>query len=428
MDQDIGIEMYNWAKELFPLNRSITGDGTRETLHFLKKIIPEMELFEVPSGTQVFDWTVPDEWNVRDAWVKDEKGNKVIDFSKNNLHLLGYSSPIKTTMSLDELQKRLFTLPEMPDAIPYVTSYYKKSWGFCLSENDRKKLLPGNYEIYIDSTLAPGSLSYGEIILPGIEKKEILISTYVCHPSMANNELSGPVVAAAITKWLKELKNRRFTYRIVFVPETIGAIVYLDQNYKHLKEAVKAGFVLSCIGDDNSYSMLESPYANTLADQVAKHVLKHHDPKYKTYPFTERGSDERQYCAPGIDLPVCSLMRTKYGEYPEYHTSLDDLDYISPKGLRGGYDVVKKCLTLLEKMNTYRVKVLGEPQLGKRGLYPPNLVDKSLVLEARKIINFIAYCNGTKNLIEVADIINVSAFDLIEIADKLLKENLLEIV
>lgn len=419
--------MYNWAKDLFPINRSLTGEGNRETLRYFKNIIPEMEVFEVPSGTNVFDWTVPNEWNAREAWIKDEAGNKIIDFSVNNLHLMGYSVPTKEILTLEELQKHLYSLPDQPNAIPYITSYYKERWGFCLTDIDRKKLKEGNYEVYIDSTLEPGNLTYGEVILPGQEDKEIFLSTYVCHPSMANNELSGPIVTTATLKWLRELKNRRFTYRVIFIPETIGALVYLDKHYKTLKKSVEAGFVLTCIGDNDSYSTLKSRYGNTLADKVANHVLKHHCPDFITYSFLERGSDERQYCAPGIDLPVCDLMRTKYGKYDEYHTSLDNLDYISPEGLEGGYEVVKKCLTVLENNHIYKTKVLGEPQLGKRGLYP-TISTKHANVEVRRMMNFITYADGTNDLIEIAELINENALDLLDIAKKLISEDVIEII
>jgi aminopeptidase-like protein len=420
-------DMYNWAKELFPINRSITGNGTRSTLRFFQDIVPEMEIFEVPSGSRVFDWTVPKEWNVREAWIEDGMGNRIVDISNNNLHLMGYSISVNTTMCLEDLQKHLYSLADQPNAIPYITSYYEERWGFCLSENVRKGLKPDNYKVFIDSTLEPGSLSYGEVVLPGREKREIFISTYVCHPSMANNELSGPVVTVAILNWLKQEKNRRYTYRIVLIPETIGSLVYLEKHHKHLKEKVDAGFVLTCIGDNNAYSMLESRFGNTLADRVARHVLKYHTSDYKSYSFLKRGSDERQYCAPGIDLPVCNLMRTKYGEFPEYHTSLDNLDYISVEGLEGGYDIVRKCLTLLENNHFYKTRMLGEPQLGKRGLYP-TLSTKSPNLEVQKMTNFIAYADGDHDLLEIAEIIGENALDLIAIADKLVKKSVLEVL
>jgi aminopeptidase-like protein len=426
MKNSIGNKMYNWAKDIFPINRSLTGDGTRETLNYFKAIVPEMEIFEVPSGKKVFDWIVPNEWNVKEAWVKDETGNKIIDFSKNNLHLMGYSTPVNKKINLNELQEHLYSLPEQPSAIPYITSYYKERWGFCLKEIDRKKLKEGTFEVFIDSTLEPGDLVYGEVILPGSEKREILLSTYVCHPSMANNELSGPVVATAIINWIKELKERKYTYRIIFIPETIGSLVYLEKNYKHLQKVVDAGFVLTCIGDNNSYSMLESRLGNTLADKVSKHILKYHCSEFIAYSFLERGSDERQYCAPGIDLPVCGIMRSKYGTYSEYHTSLDDLNYISPEGLEGGYNVVKKCLLLLENNHIYKTKVLGEPQLDKRGLYP-TISTKNSNVEVRRMMNFIAYADGSRNLIEIADLIEENALDLIDIAQRLLKEDVVDI-
>jgi len=421
------VDMYAMAAELFPINRSLSGEGNRKTLRLIKKIVPELTVKEVPSGTKAFDWVVPDEWNVVDAWIKDKHGKKIVDFSVCNLHLVGYSEPVHMTMNLKELQKHLYSLPEQPDAIPYITSYYSRRWGFCLSENEREQLADGEYEVFIDSSLESGSLSYGEVILEGEEDREILISTYICHPSMGNNELSGPVVTTAILDWLKSLKKRRYTYRVLFIPETIGSLMYLDKHHEYLKQVVDAGFVLTCIGDNNSYSMLESRYGNTLADDVAKHVLKYHSANFLTYSFLDRGSDERQYCAPGIDLPVCDLMRSKYGEYPEYHTSLDNLDYISKEGLEGGFDVVRKCLMLLESNRVYKTRVLGEPQLGKRGLYP-TISTKGTKAKVAAMMNLIAYADGTMNLIEIANKINENALDLVELAEKLEDEGIFEIM
>jgi len=423
-----GKKMFQWAKDLFPLNRSLTGNGTRKTLRYIKKIIPEMKIIEVPSGTKAFDWTIPNEWNVKEAWIKNKKGEKICNFSECNLHLMGYSIPIKKTISLKELQNHLYSLPNQPNAIPYVTSYYKKNWGFCLKHNDRKKLISGDYEVCIDSNLSPGHLTYGEVILPGKKKKEIFLSTYICHPSLANNELSGPVVTTAITESLKQLgKKREYSYRIIFIPETIGAIFYLSKHYQKLKKIIDAGFVLTCLGDDNSYSMVESRYGNTLADKVAKHVLKHKNKKYTIYPFLDRGSDVRQYSAPGIDLPVCELMRSKYDTYKEYHTSLDNLNYISEKGLKGGFEIIKRSIEILEKNNILKTNILCEPQLSKRGLYP-NISIKDSDKEMVKTLNFLAYCDGTKDLIEIAEKININAYELIGIMEKLIKKKVISII
>ena len=415
---NIGSWMYSLCEDLFPICRSITGEGVRETLTYIKKLLPQLEIHEVPSGTRAFDWTVPDEWNIRDAYVADENGTRIIDFRKNNLHVLGYSEPVDTILSLDELQQHLYSMPEQPDAIPYVTSYYKRCWGFCLSDNQRKELKPGSYKVKIESTLEPGSLTYADLVIPGETKQEILLSTYVCHPSMANNELSGPCVVAALAQWISSLPSRKYTYRILFVPETIGSIVYLSRHYQEMKKNTVAGFVVTCVGDNRTYSYIESRKGNTLADRVAKHVLQYHYPEYMKYSFLKRGSDERQFCSVGIDLPVCSITRSKYAEYPEYHTSLDDLGLISEEGLAGAFEVYKQCVMLLENNNHYVCKVLCEPQLGRRGLYP-SISRKDSGVQVRAMMNLLAYADGDSDLIEIAEKINEYAGSLFPIAQKL---------
>jgi aminopeptidase-like protein len=421
----IANEMYCWAEDLFPICRSITGDGVRETLQYFQKILPELKIYEVPSGTQAFDWTVPNEWNIQNAYIIDPEGNKIIDFKINNLHVVGYSTPIDTTISLEELQEHLYSLEDQPNAIPYITSYYKERWGFCLTHNQRQSLKPGNYKVKIDSTLKPGHLTYGELILKGAEEKEILLSTYVCHPSMANNELSGPVVTAALVKYLIDMPKRRYTYRILFLTETIGSIVYLSRHLTEMKKTTMAGYVLTCVGDERAYSFMPSRLGNTLADKVSHHVLKYHAPDYIKYSFLNRGSDERQYCSPQADLPVCSIMRTKYGVYPEYHTSLDDLSLISADGLFGCYEAIRKCLYILENNYNWRVTLPCEPQLGKRGLYP-SLSTKKSGEEVRVMMNLIAYLDGNNDLIEVANIIGENTLDCIPIINKLAEHGLLE--
>jgi len=422
----VGDEMYRWASDLFPINRSITGAGLRETLTYLKNILPDLTIHEVPSGTRAFDWTVPDEWNIQSAWIADEAGNRVVDFADNNLHVVAYSTPVDEWLTLEELQPHLHSLPDQPDAIPYVTSYYVRRWGFCLSHNEREALKSGRYHVVIDSTLAPGSLSYGELILPGREEKEILLSTYVCHPSMANNELSGPVVVAALAKWISDKSDRQFTYRILFLPETIGSIVYISTNLDAMKRNTIAGVVASCIGDDRGYSLLMSRGGDTLADRAGKLVMKHHAPDYVEYSYLDRGSDERQYCWPGVDLPVVSIMRVGYNGYPEYHTSLDDLTLISPAGLAGGFAAIRKFIELLESNHVYNVTVLCEPQLGRRGFYP-TLGGRDVVNSVRSVSNVLAYADGTRDLVDIATHIGISPEEAIDIAKRLEDAGLLEV-
>jgi aminopeptidase-like protein len=424
VNDDYSTEMLSWLIALLPVNRSLTGDGNRITLNFLKKQIPELLITEIPSGTTAFDWTVPDEWNVKAAYIEDSKGNRIVDFAKSNLHVVGYSLPVDKTVSRAELNQHLHSLPDQPTAIPYVTSYYSKYWGFCISEEERALLKDEQYRVFIDSTLQPGNMTIGEILIPGDTTDEILLSTYICHPSMANNELSGPVLAVALAKWLKTFENRKYTYRIVFLPETIGSIYYISQHFEELRN-IKAGWVLTCMGDERSYSYLPSRDGNTLADRVSLQVLKDLELNFKNYSWFDRGSDERQYCAPGIDLPVCSVMRTKYGEYPEYHTSLDNLDVVTSKGLGESFKIMAEIISTLEYNDIYRINVLGEPQLGKRGLYP-NLGTKNSGLDIRDQMNVISYLDGYNDLLEIAVKCNLKFSRVRSIVETLSKFSLLD--
>ncbi len=421
----IGKEMYRLMERLFPICRSITGNGVRETLKILREYIP-IKNVEITTGTKVLDWEIPNEWNINDAYIKTSNGDKIVDFKKNNLHVLGYSEPFEGKVKLEELKNHIYTLPDQPDLIPYITSYYQRRWGFCLSEDQFKTLKNGMYEIKIDSTLEPGNLTYADLIIKGKSKKEILISTYICHPSLANNELSGPVISTFLAKYFLDNNDHYYSYRFVFAPETIGTITYLSKHLEDLKRNVIAGYVLTCIGDSGPFSYLQSRKENTLVDRVTMHVLKHTEKEYKLYDYLARGSDERQYCSPGIDLPVGSLMRTKYGEYPEYHTSGDNMDIISSDELDKSLEKLKLCIDIIEKNRIYRSTVLGEPQLGKRGLYP-TISTKTSSLNVKTMMNILAFCDGQNDLLWIAEKIGKPIMELFPIVETLFQNDLLKI-
>ena len=427
MEEITGDLIYSWAKDMFYYNRSLSGEGVRQTLSYIKNIVPQLQIKHFKTGEQVFDWTVPQEWNIKDAYIKDEDGNKIIDFKNNNLHVVGYSTPIDTTMSFAELDKHLYSLEDMEDAIPYITSYYKERWGFCLTDKQRKELQKypdKKYHVKIDSTLEDGVLNYGEIKIKGKTEQEVFLSTYVCHPSMGNNELSGPVLATALAKWVSSLKQTKYSYRIVFLPETIGSISYLSKNLKEMQKNIIAGYVLTCVGDNRTYSHIKSRLGNNLADNMLSYVLKQVDSNYKEYSFLDRGSDERQYCAPFVDLPVATFCRSKFAEYPEYHTSLDDLDLISADGLQGSFDVMKKIIYILENNKKYKTLVLCEPQLGKRGLYPTLSTPQNKSL-TEDMMNLIAYSDGNHSLLDIAKITNKNFNIYVDISKKLLHSGIL---
>ena len=420
-----GDRMYQWIRRLFPVCRSLTGDGVRTTLRSLQEELPELALHEVASGTTCFDWTVPDEWNIRDACVYTEAGERILDFRVNNLHVVGYSEPVDKVVSLEELDAHLHSLPDQPDAIPYVTSYYRRTWGFCCTHNQRKQLTRQRYRVHIDATLEPGHMTYATAFFPGRSVETILLSTYMCHPSMANNELSGPALQTAIGQWIKE-KPRRYSYLLLYVPETIGAIYYLSRNLSRLQRTVEAGFVLSCCGDDRQWSYLPSRQGNTLSDRALLHTLQYQHPDFVRYSFLDRASDERQYQSPGVDLPVIPFARSLYRHYPEYHTSLDDLSLVSAEGLQHSFDTLTTCLEVLEANRTYRNTCLCEPQLGKRGLYPTTSIKGGYDDTVDIIINFLAYCDGKTSLLDVAQRIGVPAWRCVPIVRKLRENGLLE--
>jgi aminopeptidase-like protein len=353
--------------KLFPICRSITGDGFRRTLDILRGHIP-LEIHDVPSGTRVFDWTVPKEWNIRDAYVKDPKGKKIIDFRRSNLHVVSYSVPVRKTLSLEELKKHLHTLPDRPDWIPYRTSYYQEDWGFCLSHRQLLALEEGDYEAVIDSTLRDGSLTYGELYLKGESEEEILISAHACHPSLANDNLSGVGLATMLARGIAASPGH-YSYRFLFIPGTIGAITWLSLNEDRAGK-IKAGLVLSGVGDRGDLTYKKSRRGDAEIDRAAAHVLEHSGRSCRTLEFHPYGYDERQYCSPGFNLPVGRLSRTPPDEYPEYHTSADDLEFVRPEALEASYETVRSILDVLEGNRVYLNRnPKCEPQLGRRGLY-----------------------------------------------------------
>ena len=360
-----GLTMLKWMKDIWNFPRSLTGHGTHATLEYLKQINKDLTIHQIKSGTKVFDWEIPDEWNIYDAYIEHESGKKFAEFSKSNLHVLGYSTPCNTKVSLDELLRHIYTQPDQPNVIPYVTSYYKERWGFCMSQNEKNNLPTGNYNVVIEAKKEPGVLEFADLVIKGKSSKEIFFSTYICHPSMANNELSGPVLSSALIQYIKSnFKQPEFTYRFVFSPETIGSITYLSKNIEYLKENVVCGYNLSCVGDDRAYSHIESRMGNSLADKALKAGLVDLD-NVVFYSFLERGSDERQYCAPGVDLPFCGFARTKYGEFPEYHTSADNFNVVSEKGLNGAFNVMKSIIDAFEVKLFPKTTIKCEPQLGE---------------------------------------------------------------
>ena len=417
-------------KKLFPLTRSLTGQGVKKTLYIIQKEFPKLKIKKFKSGTKVFDWKIPEEWNVKDAYIIDKYNNKIVDFKRSNLHLVGYSIPIKRKITKKELFKNLYFSKNQPNAIPYITSYFKKRWGFCISYNDYKIFdkrysLSDKFKIVINSSFNKrGNLDYGEIILKGKSKKEILISTFICHPSMANNELSGPIVSMGLINYFKNKKLNK-TLRFVFIPETIGSISYLSKNLKYLKENVIGGYNLSCIGDERQHSCMFSKYQNSPSDEAVIEAYKFLRIKnYKVYPFLKRGSDERQYNSPGIDLKISSIFRTKYDEYPEYHTSLDNFDFVTLKGCTGGFNVARKSIEILLNRIYPKYKIMCEPQMSKRGLYS-TLSSQNKNDSTKSYMDFLQYADGTNSLEKISKLIKLDLRQVKKIYSILLKNKLI---
>ena len=405
-------ELEHYFDRLWPICRSISGDGLRESFDILKEVIP-LNTYEIPTGTKVFDWTIPKEWNIDDAYIISPDGKKICDFKQNNLHVVNYSIPVDKEVDYDELIKHIHTLNNQPNAIPYITSYYKETWGFCISKKELDKLpKKGKYRVFIKSSLKNGSITYGDLVLPGKSKKEILFSTYLCHPSMANNELSGPLCIAFLYQKIKQLKNRKYTYRFIIAPETIGTIAYLSKYGMDLKNNLLAGYVMTCCGDNAPFIYKRSKNENSLTDRLAHHVLKHQKFKYKSIPFSVGGSDERQYCSPGFNMPVGSLTRSIYQSYKEYHTSLDNKDFISFSSMTETIELYFSFIKAFELNDYYlNTNLFCEPQLGKRGLYPSSVNPEINRKKIHNRMHLLSFSDGKKDLIEIAELNNTSIFD-----------------
>lgn len=400
-DSPKDIERY--FDRLWPLMRSLTGDGVRKTHDILAELLP-LERIEVPTGTAVLDWSIPKEWVCRSAYVVTPDGRRILDIQQNNLHVVNYSIAFRGHLTLDELQQHLHSDPNQPNAIPYVTSYYRPYWGFCLSEEMRLSLVPGQYEVVVDTDHIDGSLTLSHAVLPGTSEREVLISTYTCHPSLANNELSGPLVAAFLYRRLAALPSRRLTYRFVFVPETIGSIAYLARYGDLMRQRVEAGFVLTCIGDPAPFSLMHSRRSDTVTDRAASLVLRNRTGgKFRELSFNPCGSDERQYCSPGFNLPVCVLARSMYGTFSQYHTSLDNRDFVSFDSMMESVDTCFAICTALDDNRRYRrLSPDGEPQLGKRGLYPSVGGAQSLDVQIQALLWFLNLADGDHDLLDIA--------------------------
>jgi aminopeptidase-like protein len=422
----IGAELHALVERLFPIPRSLTGPGYRETLAILEEVAGPMERHRFATGERVFDWEIPNEWTIRGAWIKGPDGRTVVDFRDSTLHVVSYSEPVRARLSRAELEPHLHSIPEQPDAIPYVTSYYRRTWGFCLPHRLREPLPDGEYEVCIDADLAPGHVEIGEVTIPGQSEEEVLFSTYCCHPSLANNELSGPVVAAHLARLVAARPARRYTYRFLFLPETIGSISYLSRFGDRLRRHLAAGWVVTCCGDPGDFTYKRSRRGDSLADRVAEHVLRFAGKPHRVVDFFPSGSDERQFCSPGFDLPVGSLMRSMYGTFPEYHTSLDDLDFVTPEALGETLELYELLVETFEA-NERLVTTLPfcEPQLGARGLYPTLGGAKEREQSVDDMMWLLNLCDGEADLLAAAERAQRPLWALRPTADRLVGHGLL---
>lgn len=416
--------MYKLIEELFPICRSITGNGVRETLEGIKKNIP-LDVIEIPTGTKVFDWEIPEEWNINDAYIKNGNGEKVVDFKKLNLHVLNYSTPIDKKISLDELRNNVFTIPDKPDLVPYRTSYYQKKWGFCMSQNQLDGLQDGEYSVFIDSEHKSGSLTYGELFLKGESSEEVLISTHICHPSLCNDNLSGIAVASFLASYLQK-KELKYSYRFIFIPGTIGSIAWLSKNEEKVNN-IKHGLTITLLGDKSNFNYKRSRRRDAEIDQIFEYFLEKNYENYTIQDFIPYGYDERQFCSPGFNLPVGCFTRTPHGEFAEYHTSGDNLEFISEEKLQESLNALKTVITIIEKNQTYiNLNPKCEPQLGKRGLYEKiggTNESKKTQLASLWVLNM---SDGENSLLDIARKSNINFKIIVEAANALKECGLLQ--
>jgi aminopeptidase-like protein len=425
--EDVSGAMMSLIRDLFPICRSITGDGLRRSLDIIKSQIG-IEIHEVPTGAPALDWTVPREWNVREAWIATLDGRRVVDFARSNLHLVQYSTPIDQVVSLPELRSHLHTLPQTPEWIPYRTAYYADTWGFCLTHRQYEAMTDPWYRVRIDSMLEPGALSYGELVLPGASAEEFLFSCHICHPSLANDNLSGITVAVALARWLAA-RNNRLTYRFLFIPGTIGSLVWLARNDDAVARTTH-GLVLTCLGDEGSFTYKASRRGDALIDRIAAHVLRHCGSPHRLQRFVPYGYDERQYCSPGFDMPVGCLMRSPWGQYPEYHTSADNLDILSPERLAASLQLLTEIAATADGNLLYRSRCpRGEPQLGRRGLYRAIGGEKEAGgFDQMALLWVLNLADGKHTLLDMAERAEQPFATLRAAADALVGADLLELV
>lgn len=419
-----GKAMMGLIEELFPICRSITGNGIRQTLEILQRYIP-LHRIEVPSGTKAFDWTVPCEWNIREAYIARQDGTRVVDFTANNLHVVQYSRPIDATMPLGDLRPHLHTIPDRPDCIPYRTSYYAENWGFCLTHRDMSLLQDEHYRVVIETDLVPGHLSYGELVIPGRTDEMVLFSSHICHPSLANDNLSGIAVQTMLARFVQTLRPRH-TYRFLFIPGTIGSLVWLARNECEVAK-ISHGLVLSCLGDAGGMTYKQSRRGNAAIDRIVAHALRHGAVGHKIRPFVPYGYDERQFCSPGFNLPVGCLTRTPNGEYPEYHTSADNLSLLRPASLAHSVAVLRQIVAIIEGNAVYRsLNPKGEPQLGRRGLYGATGGQRTANLEQLALLWVLNLADGEHSLLDVAERADLPFWTIRAAADLLARVDLLE--